>query len=146
MLSRAELFEAQQAMHWLTGSVGQADASELRVLFATVPVLLVVWPCCCERQLRVLELGDDTARGLGARTELSRAGLLVTAVALIALAVSVAGPIAFVALVAGPIANRLLGPAARRDRWPRPWSARPCCSPPTSSPPSCCPPHCPPAW
>jgi iron complex transport system permease protein len=64
-----------------------------------------------KRQLRVLELGDDAARGLGARTELSRAGLLVTAVALVALAVSVAGPIAFVALVAGPIADRLLGPA-----------------------------------
>ena len=29
-------------MHWLTGSVGQADADELRILFATVPVLLVV--------------------------------------------------------------------------------------------------------
>ena len=97
-------------MHWLTGSVGQADADELRILFATVPVLLVV-AVLLKRQLRVLELGDDAARGLGARTELSRAGLLVTAVALVALAVSVAGPIAFVALVAGPIANRLLGPA-----------------------------------
>jgi iron complex transport system permease protein len=110
VLSRAQLFEARQAMHWLTGSVGQADADELRILFATVPVLLVI-AALLKRQLRVLELGDDAARGLGARTELSRAGLLVTAVALIALAVSVAGPIAFVALVAGPIANRLLGPA-----------------------------------
>ena len=110
VLSRAQLFEARQAMHWLTGSVGQANASELRILFATVPVLLAV-AVLLKRQLRILELGDDAARGLGARTELSRAGLLATAVALIALAVSVAGPIAFVALVAGPIANRLLGPA-----------------------------------
>ena len=110
VLSRAQLFEARQAMHWLTGSVGQANAGELRILFATVPVLLVI-AVALRGQLRVLELGDDTARGLGARTELGRAGLLATAVALIALAVSVAGPIAFVALVAGPIANRLLGPA-----------------------------------
>jgi iron complex transport system permease protein len=111
VLSRAQIFEARQAMHWLTGSVGQADADELRVLFATVPALLVL-AVLLRRQLRVLELGDDAARGLGARTELSRAGLLITAVVLIALSVSVAGPIAFVALVAGPIANRLLGPAA----------------------------------
>ena len=75
VLSRAQLFEARQAMHWLTGSVGQANAGELRILFATVPVLLVV-AVLLKRQLRVLELGDDTARGLGARTELGRAGLL----------------------------------------------------------------------
>ena len=49
-------------MHWLTGSVGQADADELRILFATVPVLLVV-AVLLKRQLRVLELGDDAARG-----------------------------------------------------------------------------------
>lgn len=110
VLSRAQLFEARQAMHWLTGSVGQASVSELRILAVALVVLLPL-AVLLQRQLRVLELGDDTARGLGARTELSRFGLLATAVVLVALAVSVAGPIAFVALVAGPIANRLLGPA-----------------------------------
>ena len=110
VLSRAQLFEARQAMHWLTGSVGQASAGELRILFAALLVLLPV-AVLLQRQLRVLELGDDTARGAGRRTELSRAGLLATAVVLVALAVAVAGPIVFVALVAGPIANRLLGPA-----------------------------------
>jgi iron complex transport system permease protein len=97
-------------MHWLTGSVGQASSAELRLLLVTLAVLLpiaVVW----QRQLRLLELGDDTARGLGLRAELARGGLLATAVILIALAVAAAGPIPFVALVAGPIANRLLGPA-----------------------------------
>jgi iron complex transport system permease protein len=111
VLSRAQLFEARQAMRWLTGSVGQASSGELWLLLGALVVLLPV-AALLRRQLRVLELGDDTARGLGARTELSRASLLATAVALVALAVAVAGPIAFVALVAGPIANRLLGPAA----------------------------------
>ncbi len=110
MLTRAQLFEARQAMHWLTGSVGQASTGELRLLVTALLILLPV-AVLLQRQLRVLELGDDTARALGSRTELSRAGLLATAVVLVALAVAAAGPIVFVALVAGPIANRLLGPA-----------------------------------
>jgi iron complex transport system permease protein len=110
LLSRAQLFEARQAMHWLTGSVGQASEAELRILLIALPFLLPL-AVLLQRQLRMLELGDDTARGLGARAELSRAALLATAVFLVALAVAVAGPIVFVALVAGPIANRLLGPA-----------------------------------
>jgi iron complex transport system permease protein len=110
VLSRAQLFEARQAMHWLTGSVGQASEGELRILLYALPVLLPL-AALLRRNLRVLELGDDAARGLGARTERSRAALLASAVVLVGLAVAVAGPIVFVALVAGPIANRLLGPA-----------------------------------
>jgi iron complex transport system permease protein len=110
VLTRAQLYEARQAMHWLTGSVGQAGGTELRLLLGALVVLLPV-AMLLQRQLRVLELGDDAARGLGAPAELARAGLLATAVVLVALAVSVAGPLVFVALVAGPIANRLLGPA-----------------------------------
>ncbi len=111
MLTRAQLFEARQAMHWLTGSVGQANRTELRLLLASLVVLLPL-AVLLQRQLRMLELGDDAARGLGVRAELARAGLLATAVVLVALAVAAAGPVIFVALVAGPIANRLLGPAA----------------------------------
>jgi iron complex transport system permease protein len=110
VLTRAQLSQARQAMHWLTGSVGQASTSELKVLTAALIVLLPL-AVLLQRPLRALELGDDTARALGTRTELSRAGLLATGVVLVALAVAVAGPIVFVALIAGPIANRLLGPA-----------------------------------
>ncbi|MGN9908323.1 FecCD family ABC transporter permease [Phytohabitans sp. LJ34] len=110
VLAKAKLFEARQAMHWLTGSVGQASTDELWLLTGALVVLLPT-ALLLQRPLRALELGDDAARALGTRTELGRAGLLATAVVLVALAVAVAGPIAFVALVAGPIANRLLGPA-----------------------------------
>jgi iron complex transport system permease protein len=110
VLTRAQLFEARQAMHWLTGSIGQASAEELRLLLLALLILLPT-ALLLQRQLRALELGDDAARALGSRTELSRAGLLATAVLLVAFAVAAAGPIIFVALVAGPIANRLLGPA-----------------------------------
>ncbi|MDI6102768.1 iron chelate uptake ABC transporter family permease subunit [Actinoplanes sp. NEAU-A12] len=110
MLTRAHLFEARQAMHWMTGSVGQANGDELRLLVLALIVLLPL-AMLLQRQLRALELGDDAARALGTRTEASRAALLAVAVTLVALAVAAAGPIVFVALVAGPIANRLLGPA-----------------------------------
>ena len=57
----------------------------------------------------MLELGDDTATGLGGRVERSRGALLLTATALAAVATASAGPIAFVALVAPQIARRLVG-------------------------------------
>jgi iron complex transport system permease protein len=60
------------------------------------------------RPLRALQLGDDTAKGLGVAVERSRVGLMVVAVALTAVATAAAGPIAFVAFVAPPIARRLV--------------------------------------
>jgi iron complex transport system permease protein len=111
LLTRAQLFEARQAMHWLTGSVGQASEDELTLLVGGLVVLLPL-AVLLQRHLRALELGDDAARALGTRTELSRAALLAVAVVLTALAVAAAGPIVFVALIAGPVADRLLGPAA----------------------------------
>jgi iron complex transport system permease protein len=110
IVSRAEIYEAQEAMTWLVGSVGQAGAGELRTLLAALVVLVPV-ALLLERPLRTLELGDDTARALGSRVELSRTALLALAIVLIGLAVAVAGPIMFVALIAGPIAQRLTGPA-----------------------------------
>ena len=58
-------------------------------------------------RLRILQLGDETAYGLGLRVECSRLGLIVVAVLLAAVATAAAGPIAFVAFVAAPIARRL---------------------------------------
>jgi len=63
------------------------------------------------RQLNVLTLGDDVARGLGMRVEIQRVLLLVISVALAAAAVSVAGTVAFVGLVAPHITRRMVGPS-----------------------------------
>lgn len=111
LLTRADLYDARAAMHWLTGTVGRADDSQQ---FALAIALLVLLPLAglCQRQLRLLELGEDTARGLGGRTELARFSLIALAVLLVSFATAVAGPITFVALIAGPVAQRLLGPAA----------------------------------
>jgi len=108
IIARAELYEARQAMTWLVGTVGQAGTTELRVLIAAL-LVLVPAALVLQRPLRVLELGDDTAKALGAHVELSRLALIGVAIVLIGFATAVAGPIMFVALIAGPIAQRIVG-------------------------------------
>jgi iron complex transport system permease protein len=108
IVARAELYEARQAMTWLVGTVGQAGSTELRTLLVALLVLVPV-ALLLQRPLRVLELGDDTAKALGARVELSRLALIAVSIVLIGFATAVAGPIMFVALVAGPIAQRIVG-------------------------------------
>ncbi|MDR7085595.1 iron complex transport system permease protein [Aeromicrobium panaciterrae] len=111
IVSHASIHEAREAMTWLVGTVGQAGSGELRTLVVAL-VILVPLILALERPLRALELGDDTAKALGARVELHRLGLIGAAIVLIGFAVAVAGPIMFVALIAGPIAQRLVGQAA----------------------------------
>ncbi|MGH9153614.1 MAG: FecCD family ABC transporter permease [Acidimicrobiales bacterium] len=118
LLTRAEIFQAQQATVWLTGSLNGRGWEHVRpvgwALLVLVPPTLGLG-----RNLRVLQLGDDAARGLGTRVERTRASLIVSAVGLAAIGTASAGPVAFVALVSPQIARRLagggtpaLGPAA----------------------------------
>ncbi|MGE3589748.1 MAG: FecCD family ABC transporter permease, partial [Ilumatobacteraceae bacterium] len=107
LLTRAQIFEVQQAMVWLTGSLNGRSWDHLRpVTWA----MLVLFPAVLllARPLRALQLGDDTAKGLGVRVERARLALVLVAVALTAVATAAAGPIAFIAFVAGPIARRLV--------------------------------------
>ena len=55
-----------------------------------------------------MQLGDDTAKGLGVRVERSRVALVIVGVTLAAVATAAAGPIAFVAFVSPAIARRLV--------------------------------------
>jgi iron complex transport system permease protein len=111
IVSRAEIYEAREAMTWLVGTVGQAGSGELRTLIVALLVLVPV-AVVLERPLRTLQLGDDTAKALGSRVEVSRVALIALSIVLIGFSVAVAGPIMFVALIAGPIAQRLAGPAS----------------------------------
>lgn len=111
IVSHASIHEAREAMTWLVGSVGQAGSGELRTLVVALVVLLPLI-FALERPLRVLELGDDTAKALGARVEFCRLALFAVSIVLIGFAVAVAGPIMFVALIAAPIAQRLVGRGA----------------------------------
>jgi iron complex transport system permease protein len=108
LLTRAEIFDAQRATVWLTGSLNGRSWDHVRPITVAL-LLLVPATIALARHLRVLELGDDAARGLGTRVEPARAALLLTATALAALGTASAGPIGFVALVSPQIARRLVG-------------------------------------
>ncbi|MEU0091365.1 iron chelate uptake ABC transporter family permease subunit [Kribbella sp. NPDC006257] len=113
LLTKARVEIAQQALIWLTGSLNGRDWSQVWQLLITLAVLSPVLVFLVHR-LRILQLGDETAYGLGLRVELSRLGLIVVGVLLAAMATAAAGPIGFVAFVAPPIARRLTrspGPA-----------------------------------
>jgi len=105
LFTRADTFDAQLALWWLTGSVSRADWSSIRLLTVVLVVLLPA-VIVLAKSLRVVELGSELATGLGVparRAEL----LLVLAVLLTAVAVAAAGPVAFVAFLASPIARAL---------------------------------------
>jgi iron complex transport system permease protein len=107
LLTRAEIFEAQRAVVWLTGSLNGRDWEHVRPI-ALALALLVPVTIGLARHLRALELGDDAARGLGTRVEWARGALLLSGVALAAIGTAAAGPIGFVALVSPQIARRLV--------------------------------------
>ncbi|MDQ2650870.1 MAG: iron chelate uptake ABC transporter family permease subunit, partial [Actinomycetota bacterium] len=64
LLTRAEIFDAQRAMIWLTGSLNGRGWEHVRPVFVALLVLLPV-VLGLARHLRMLELGDETAKGLG---------------------------------------------------------------------------------
>ncbi|HET7684337.1 MAG TPA: iron chelate uptake ABC transporter family permease subunit, partial [Marmoricola sp.] len=107
LFTRADVYDAQLVLRWLTGSLNAASWPVIRLLAA---LLLVLAPLLVHlgRSARIAELGDDTAAGLGVGRRHADA-LLVAGVLLVALAVAAAGPVAFVAFLAGPIARALNG-------------------------------------
>ncbi|GAA0950215.1 iron chelate uptake ABC transporter family permease subunit [Kribbella koreensis] len=113
LLTKARVEIAQQAFIWLTGSLNGRDWSHVRMM-AIMLVLAAPVTMVLVHRLRILQLGDETAYGLGLRVEGTRLGLIVVAVLLAAVATAAAGPIGFVAFVAPPIARWLTrspGPA-----------------------------------
>ncbi|GAA1925488.1 iron chelate uptake ABC transporter family permease subunit [Microbacterium aoyamense] len=112
LVARAEFADARAAMTWLTGSVGMATPETI-TLVAVVLVVLVPSGFALARMLRRLELGDETARMLGARVERDRLLILAAGVVLVSVATATVGPIAFISMLAGPLAQILLGAAGR---------------------------------
>ena len=107
LFTRADEYDAHTALRWLTGSVGDATWSQIRLVAVGLLVLLPL-TALLVKSLGIAELGPTLATGLGVgsrRTDL----VLLMAVLLVALAVAVAGPVAFVAFLSGPIARALNG-------------------------------------
>ncbi|MFC3687246.1 FecCD family ABC transporter permease [Aquipuribacter hungaricus] len=107
LLTRAEIYDVQQATVWLTGSLNGRGWDDVRVL-AVAAAVLVPAVLALARPLRALQLGDDTARGTGVPVERTRALLVLVGVGLASSATAVAGPVSFVAFLAAPLARRLV--------------------------------------
>lgn len=108
LLAKANTYDLPAALTWLAGSLAGKGWHEVTpamwALLVLGPVAIVL-----TQTLRVLQLGDDSARGLGVRLQLAQGSILVVAVCLTSFAVSAAGPIDFVAFVVPQIALRLVG-------------------------------------
>ncbi|MFD4635360.1 FecCD family ABC transporter permease [Streptomyces sp. NPDC058284] len=106
LLTKADFVDAARSVVWMTGSLNGRDWDQvwpLLVLCAVLVPLVLVYG----RPLRMLEMGDDTAAGLGVPVERTRFVLLTASVLLTAAATAAAGPVSFVALTAPQLARRL---------------------------------------
>ena len=108
LILKANIGDAERAQVWLTGSLNGAGW-EAVVPVALVLAVLLPLTLTYGGHMRMLEMGDDTARGLGVNVERSRIVLLAAATVLTAVATSAAGPIQFVALAAPQVARRVAG-------------------------------------
>jgi iron complex transport system permease protein len=111
LMTRADIRTAADALVWLNGSLNSANWDRAGTL-ALALLVLIPAVMALGGPLRILELGDEAAAGLGIRVGFTRLAVVVTAVALAAVATAAAGPVAFVAFLAGPIARRFTNKAS----------------------------------
>lgn len=109
MITFGDIYDVQRALIWLTGSVYARSWDEV---WGLLPWLLFFGPLAflLARDLNVLHLGEEVARGLGTQVAWRRGLLMVTAVALAGATVAAAGTIGFVGLMAPHLGRRLVGP------------------------------------
>lgn len=103
LLVKARIQDAASAQVWLNGSLNARGWEQgrplLYALLVLVPVALLL-----ARTLNAMQLGDDSARGLGVRLQVTQLLTLVAACGLAAVAVAAVGPLGFVAFVVPQIA------------------------------------------
>lgn len=109
LMVRYPIERVSSAQLWTAGTLYGSDGWDVRVLLLG---LLVLAPAAITLTwtLRIVQLGDDAARGVGLPLERTRLALIVAGCGLAAVAVAVAGPIGFVALMTPHIARMLAGP------------------------------------
>ncbi|WP_016907421.1 FecCD family ABC transporter permease [Streptomyces xiaopingdaonensis] len=97
---------ATSLMTYINGSLATRTWGEAATIAA---VLVVVGPLVAllARRLRLCEMGDELAAGLGAEPQRTKGAAVALSMALSAGSVAVAGPIAFISLTAPQIAKRL---------------------------------------
>jgi iron complex transport system permease protein len=106
LITRAAWQDGLAAQAWLVGGLngrGWEHAVPVGIAVAALLPLAFIYG----RRLSLLEMGDDSAKGLGVPVERSRLVLIAVSVGLCSVATAAAGPIAFLALAAPQLAKRL---------------------------------------
>ncbi|MBQ8177445.1 MAG: iron chelate uptake ABC transporter family permease subunit [Oscillospiraceae bacterium] len=108
VIQKASTYDVPAALRWLSGSLNGVPLKSIPVM-AIVIMLCAVVVILFERQLKIIELGDQSAIALGVRIKLIRGTMSVFGVLMLAFSIAVTGPIASVAFLAGPISTRITG-------------------------------------
>jgi len=102
--------EAQldQVLFWLAGSVQGRD---LQMLWVVLPFFIIGWliTAIMAKQLNLLSLGEDVAKGLGLNVLRTKLLIVPIVVLLAGGSVAIAGPISFIGLIVPHIARKLIG-------------------------------------
>lgn len=111
-LTRGILIVSQQTLDqirfWLAGSLAGRD---IELLWQVLPYfsLGLLLALLLGRQLTMLSLGEDVAKGLGQRTVLVKLSAALSVVLLAGSSVAIAGPIGFIGLVVPHMTRSLVG-------------------------------------
>ncbi|WP_334122398.1 FecCD family ABC transporter permease [Glutamicibacter sp.] len=108
LISRASIENAETAKSWQYGSLNAISWAPIIPLVCVV-ALAIPAALIASRVLRIMELGEDTAFGVGVNLKRARLGTMAVGVLLAAIAVATAGPIGFLALAAPQLARKLSG-------------------------------------
>lgn len=108
-----------QVLFWLAGSIQGRD---LEILLTVLPYLMFGWAIALTvgKQMNVLALGEDMAKGLGQKTLFVKMMGALIVVLLAGGSVAIAGPIGFIGIIIPHLARWLVG---TDFRWVIPYSA-----------------------
>ncbi len=106
MLTYGDIYNAQEALAWLAGSIHAAGWEEVWGL-SLITILLLPLLFWATRPMAALRMGTEMATGFGVRIRRARIGLISLSVALAAFGVAAVGPLGFVGLVAPHLSRRI---------------------------------------
>ncbi|MDQ0207201.1 iron complex transport system permease protein [Alkalicoccobacillus murimartini] len=101
------------ALTWMAGSAYGRGWSELRVLFPSVVILLLIawWQ---GRKVDLLSFSEESSTGLGLKVKQTRLSVAIIAVLLASIAAANVGAVGFIGLLAPHAARMLVGPHHRQ--------------------------------
>ncbi|MEW2546353.1 iron chelate uptake ABC transporter family permease subunit [Streptomyces sp. NPDC047002] len=108
-----------QLRFWTVGSLASADMSTIRKMWPFIAAGMLL-SLLIARPLNAMEMGDDTARALGAHLTRTRVLAMASVTLLCGAATAACGPIVFVGLMVPHLVRGITGPDMR---WILPYAA-----------------------